>query len=122
MRTTITESAIHNMVDSIVEGTITELNHMLYGNDWYFDEPDYQTETVHVVAYYYNEETEEELEKEFDIDIEVPGSYEKEWDDDCYYAAFVPDDNVDYYDLVKETGEIPETLEDGFELQDWKIE
>ena len=122
MRTTITESAIHNMVDSIVEGTITELNHMLYGNDWYFDEPDYQTETVHVVAYYYNEETEEELEKEFDIDIEVPGSYEKEWDDDSYYAAFVPDDNVDYYDLVKETGEIPETLEDGFELQDWKIE
>lgn len=121
MRTTITESAIHNMVDSIVEGAITELNHMLYGNDWYFDEPDYQTETVHVVAYYYNEETEEELEKEFDIDIEVPGGYEKEWDDDDYYAAFVPDDNVDYYDLVKETGEIPETLEDGFELQDWEI-
>lgn len=122
MRITITESAIHDVTDQAVDNAIDEMNHMLYGNDGYFEEPKYRTEDVHVTAYYYNEETDEELTKEFDVEVEVPGDYEKEWDDDSYYTAFVPDDDVNYYALVQETGEIPEELEGGFVLQDMDVE
>lgn len=122
MQITITENTIRRMVGETVKKVVNEMNHMLYGNDWYFDEPDYSTITVGVTAYYYNEETDEEKTEEFSVEVEVPGSYYEDADEDGRYAAFEPDSNIDYHELVRQTGEIPEELEGGFTLQDMDIE
>lgn len=80
-----------------------------------------QEMNVTVYAYYINPETEEEREEEFNVTVEVEGYYEEydEYTDGerWHGADFVPYDG-EIERAVKDSGEIPETLEGGWVLDD----
>lgn len=78
--------------------------------------------TVLCTAIYYNEETDEVKEVPFDITVVVSGKYETDCDEDGCYNYFVADENNDYEELVRDSGEIPETLDDGYVLDDIEID
>ena len=73
-------------------------------------------------AYYYNEETEEEKEVPFEIDVEVDGEYLVDYNDDEKQVYFQPNEDMDYYSLAVNSGKIPHELDGGFRLEDIEVD
>jgi hypothetical protein len=128
-RRVIKESQLRNFV----RNTIISMLNESFGNypagaandpraPW--NEPDSAVEKMDVygTAYYYNEETDEEKRMPFDITVEVKGEYVTDADEEGYSSVFEPYNDTDWQSLVMDSGEIPETLEGGFKLEDIEIE
>jgi hypothetical protein len=85
--------------------------------------PDFTNKvTVDGTAYYANDETEEGKAIPFSVEVEAYGEYEDDWDEDGRSSYFVPSDNNDYISLVRQSGQVPDTIDGGFTLVDIDID
>ena len=78
--------------------------------------------TVDGTAYYGNDETEEDKAIPFSVEVEAYGEYEDDWDEDGRSSYFVPSDDNDYISLVRQSGQVPDTIDGGFTLVDIDID
>lgn len=78
--------------------------------------------TVDGTAYYGNDETEEDKAIPFSVEVEAYGEYEDDWDEDGRSSYFVPSDDNDYISLVRQSGQVPDTIDGGFTLMDIDID
>ena len=123
---TLTESQIREMVRKQIANIVKEN----YPPGAQYDprapwnqSPDVtDTVTVEGTAYYENEETEEDKEVPFSVEVEAYGEYEDDWDEMGRTSYFVPSDDNDYISLVRQSGQVPDVLEGGFKLIDIDIE
>ena len=122
---TINELQLRN----IVKETIVKILNENYPLGAEFDprapwnEPETTSKMVEIqgTAYYYNEETEEEKEVPFEIEVEVDGEYLVDYDDGENYSYFQPNKDTDYHSLVINSGKIPQELDGGFRLEDIEV-
>ena len=125
-KNTINELQLRN----IVKETIVKILNENYPLGAEFDprapwnEPETTSKMVEIqgTAYYYNEETEEEKEVPFEIDVEVDGEYLVDYNDDEKQVYFQPNEDMDYYSLAVNSGKIPHELDGGFRLEDIEVD
>lgn len=125
-KNTINEIQLRN----IVKETIVKILNENYPLGAEFDprapwnEPETTSKMVEIqgTAYYYNEETEEEKEVPFEIEVEVDGEYLVDYNDDEKQVYFQPNEDMDYYSLAVNSGKIPHELDGGFRLEDIEVD
>lgn len=72
--------------------------------------------TAHITAYYSDEDGVDEIQKEFDVDIDVPCETEFDGEGTESYPTVDPREIFDAHE------HIPPTLENGYELYDYDVE
>lgn len=123
---TINEVQLRNIVKETIVKILNE-NYPLgakYDPRAPWNEPETTSKMMEIqgTAYYYNEETEEEKEVPFEIEVEVDGEYLVDYDDGEKYGYFQPNEDTDYYSLVVNSGKIPHELDGGFRLEDIEVD
>lgn len=123
---TINELQLRNIIKETIVKILKE-NYPLgakYDPRAPWNEPETTSKMMEIqgTAYYYNEETEEEKEVPFEIEVEVDGEYLVDYDDGEKYGYFQPNEDTDYYSLVINSGKIPHELDGGFRLEDIEVD
>lgn len=121
MKAKLNETQLRNVVKKTISKILKESGYYPMGAEYdsnapWNDTSNDEEQTVSGTAIYYNEANNDTKEVPFNVTVIVNGNYETDGDEEGDYNYFVADENTDYEQLVRDSGDIPETLDGGYVL------